>query len=68
MTKPNQDPQRHESSAAASSLAPSQSQDVRSDHSMKDESQLSGEAQIDSRARGSANKNEEAKQSEVEEK
>jgi len=41
---------------------------MRSDHSMKDESQLSGEAQIDSQAKNSPNGNEEAKQSEIEEK
>jgi len=41
---------------------------MRSDHSMKDESQLSGEAQIDSQAKSSPNKDEEAKQSEIEAK
>lgn len=68
VTKPNQDPPRQDSSAAASSVAPPQSQDMRSDHSMRDESQLSGEAQIDSQAKSSPNDNEEAKQSEIEDK
>jgi len=35
---------------------------------MRDESQLSGEAQIDSQAKSSPNDNEEAKQSEIEDK